>query len=312
MGAKAAAVVRIGVGSKQWADKLRKRSKTLVRELDMGYVELAKLLYLAHEIPIDNDPKKPPTYTRWGYETFGQFAQDELGLYRRKAERLRSIGRALEVELAGLDPALKERLTALGWSKLRELVRIFYNKHDRKTVNKWVEFAEEHNWTQTYRAVGKALDKMGVKNGQPVDDVTESVIDEDAEEEDGSVLEDAGEDDGYYGAGNMTVKDAADALPQPERTKMFSFMAIDEQIDVIAAALDRAEELGGERSKSAKLALICTDFLATNSFGKPDDPKTRVSYLRKLEKLLGIKLVAINEKNDVFYGFKALKKLSDK
>jgi len=311
MGSKAAAVVRIGVGSKQWAEKLKKRSKVLTRELDMGYVELAQLLHLAHNVPIDNDPKKPPTYARWDYDSFPEYAERELGLMRRKAERLRSIGRVLDVELAGLDSALKDRLIALGWSKLRELVRIFMNKHDRKTVKKWVEFAEENNFQQLYRAVGKALDKMGVKNGKPVDDVTESVIDEDAEEEDGSALED-GEDEGYYGGGSMTVKDAADALPPPERTKMFSFMCIDEQIDVVAAALERAEELGGERSKSARMALICTDFLASNSFGKPNDPKTRVSYLRKLEKLLGIKLIAVNEKNNVFYGFKALKKISDK
>jgi hypothetical protein len=313
MGAKAAAVVRIGVGSKKWADKLRKRSREIVKQMDVAYVELAELLYLAHDVPVDNDPKGPPTYTRWGYTTFGSYAEDALGLQRRKAERLRSIGRLLNIELAGLNPALKQRLTELGWTKLTELVRIFMNKHDRKTVEKWVEFAEKNTYEQTWRAVGKAIDKMGVKNGEVVDDVTESVIDEDAEEEDESVLEDGDEDEGHYGAGRLTVKDAADALPPPERTKMFNFFCTDEQIDVVAAALERAAELGADRaSKSMRLSLICTDFLATNTFGKPDDPKARVSYLRKLEKFLGCRLIAVDKDNDVFYGFKSLKKIADK
>jgi len=313
MGAKAAAVVSIGVGSKKWADRLKKRSKEIVEQMDVAYVELADLLHLAHDIPVDNDPKGPPTYTRWGYTTFGSYAEGALGLQRRKAERLRSIGRLLNIELAGLDPALKKRLTELGWTKLTELVRILMNKHDRKTVEKWVEFAEENSYEQLWRAVGKALDKMGVKNGEVVDDVTESVVDEDAEEEDESVLEDSGEDDGFYGAGKMTVKDAADALPSPARTKMFNFMCIDEQIDVVAAALQRAEEMGADNlSKSSRLALICTDFLATNTFGKPHDPKSRVAFLKKLENFLGCKIIAVNNKADVFYGFKTLKKIADK
>ena len=315
MGATAS-VARIGVGSKQWADKLRKRSKHLVTLLEAGNVELGIILWQLHNTPVDGDTKKEANYTRWGYSTFGEFVEVDLGMHRRKAERLRRIGSVLEVELSALDEALRDRAKSIGWSKLRELIKIFANKHDRHTVQEWVSFAEQNNYRAVEAAVGMALDKMGLEDGKASDDVVDDLVDDSVDPWDDSEDADGESDDGddaEYGRGRLTVKDAADALPPPERMKVWSFTCLNEQIDMVSAALDRAKELSGSDKKSHNLSLVCMDFVATNDFGKPDDPKTKHAYLAKLERLLGVKLIAVGkDDNKVFYGFKALKQLADR
>jgi len=303
----AEAAESIAVGSLHWAEGKRKRAKHLARQLDTGYVEMARLLYWFDQIPVNDDPRRAPTYTRWGYTSFNDFVTIDLGMHVRRAQRLRVIGRMLEVELAGLDVDLRDRLINLGWTKVRELARIFANKHDRRTVEEWVDYSETHNHLLVERAVGRALDRMGEADGEVVDDVGEDVVqDEDAEANEA-------EREKFLGCGTIKVTDAAAALPKPERTKVFTFTCMDENIDLVLAALERAGELGGmERSKSSRLGLICMDFIACNDWGKAGDPKAKVSYLNKLERLLNMRLVAIDPKrNKVVYGFRALKLLSE-
>jgi len=297
----------VGVGSQGWAEGLRRRAKHLVKQLDTGYVELARLLYDVDQVPIEGDPRRAPTYMRWGYNSFSDFVTIDLGMQLRRAQRLRVIGRLLEVELAGLDEVLRQRLINLGWSKVRELARVLLNKHDRKTVREWVDYAETHNFLLVERAVAQAVERMGMRDGEAANDVVEDVV----AERDSAANE--ADREAFQGCGLIKVTDAAAALPKPERTKVFTFACMDESIDLVAAALQRAGELGGaERSKSSRLGLICMDFLATNDWGRPDDPDTRVSYLTKLERLLGLRLVAIDPNtNRVQYGFRALKQLSE-
>lgn len=277
MGASGAAkVTKIGIGSKAWSNKVRKQAKDLARALDTGYVELSLLLWRIHDTPIENDPNKPAIYEQWGYKTFGEYAEKELHLVRRKAERLRSIGMLLDVQLVDIDAQTKRRLTKIGWSKLRELVRVFAKKNDKKTVLKWVEKAENSNYPQLLSAVGKYLDYLDETPSGP------------KEAEKGS-------------KGGHAVLDDEEDLPDLDRTHTFHFLCFNEQIDNVREALERAEELidaqggdGAAAKKSNLLSLICMDFLATNDFGKKMDPKTRSKFLAQLEVHMGVKLIAVN------------------
>lgn len=348
----AATVTHIGVGTQAWFETKKKRARYLVRMVDDGYVELGVLLHELYETPKNNDPRQAQAFVIWSkYQNWGEFCEVELGLQRRKAQRLRHVGRVLAVDLAAAPEEVKKRLIALGWTKFNEISRIFEHFNDSASVEKWTNFAAEHTYPEVMRAVQEALFRAGCRHGQMVPNIGDEDGDEDEDEgedfEDAEDDEDLGEDgpapevdseaeipgfskgrfdvsEYIEGASNMppkpkkrrvTVEQVAAALPQPTRTKMFSFLCYDEEIDNIFAALTRAKELiqhrQGEKniSNSRLLSLIALDFLATNDFGFENDPKTLRRYLTKLEKLLDIKLIAVVGKEGILHGEKTVTQL---
>lgn len=292
-------VVSIAIGSKSWAAQIRKRSKEVAKQLDTSRIEMGRLLWLIYDTPIDGDKNKGAIYKNWGYASLSEYAEGELEINSRTAQRLCNIGRMLDHDLVGLDKKIKDRLVKVGWGKLYELSKLFKHKNDKTYVEKWIERAEGESYPALLISVQKAQDRLGQKNGETVEDVTEKnkKVDDkmDLDKKDNS-------DD--------------DELPEAERTKTISFLLVDEQIDNVVEAFDRAAELikekgEGHRSRSARLSLICLDFLMNNDFKKAHDPEMRKRYLHKLEMLMGVKLVAIDEKGKVFYGLRTLHKLAD-
>ncbi len=84
------------------------------------------------------------------------------------------------------------------------------------------------------------------------------------------------------------------------------------QCKMVDEALERSKQLSRSDKDGHNLALICTDFLATNSFGKKDDPDMLARYLFKIESLLGVRLIALDTKtSDLVYGKEAIKCLVD-
>ena len=76
-------------------------------------------------------------------------------------------------------------------------------------------------------------------------------------------------------------------------------------------ALDRARELAESKRKGHLLDLICTEFLATNTFLKPDDPDTPLRFLAKFERLMGKRLVIVNPETwEIEYGMDALEQVA--
>jgi hypothetical protein len=303
-------VTSIAVGSKAWASKIRKRAKDLADSIHLGYLELSQLLWTTWDTPVDGDKNNKPIYTLWGYDSFAEYAQGELEMDVRKAQKLRKIGRAMLHDLNHVDKKVRDRLLKLGWSKLYELCRLFQHKNDQAFVEKWLKRAEESSYQALFVTVMKALQKMGEVNGEVVEDVRAHAKDKKGKKaEDQMDVEDKP-------TKKLKAHKEEDEMPDPERTTTMNFFLVDEQIDNVHDALERADELVrdkglGNKSKSARLALICLDFLMTNDFKKAQDPEMRKRYLAKLEDAMGIKLVGINEEGDVFYGLRSLKKLSD-
>lgn len=62
--------------------------------------------------------------------------------------------------------------------------------------------------------------------------------------------------------------------------------------ELVEAGLARAAQLSGSSSRSHNLAVICQDFLATNRFGKSDDPQELERHIARLEIALGLHIVA--------------------
>lgn len=286
------AAIDIGVGSDAWANKIRKRAHQLSKAMDAGYLELAEILYKMYVTPIDNDPSKGALWTKWGYNSYKEYAREELGLGPRKAERLRQIWFHVEERLHGrLDPSLKKRLYAIGWSKLREIAPLMVESN----VEKWLSLAEQASCkqltseTKRFRArLDKAREKRLANEENPGSESLEGF------EEEESLLEQIAVDD--------------DSLRL--KTKVFGFYP--DQLANVEAALDRAEEMSNSDSPSNNLSLICMDFLATNDFGREGDPVNILRYLSRMEHSLGVKLVAVNtKKKEVVYGMRTLEEMAD-
>lgn len=309
-------------GSKSWSSKVRKRARQLAQDLDTGYMELAQILYDVWDTPMDNDPNKGPIYKQWGFDSFAQWADEDLNIQKRKAERLRAIWYTLEVELAGMDVDLKKRIISLGVSKVRELVRIL----DMDNAEGWVGIAEKASYPVLRASIAKAKDKQEVDKlaaqvaaKQAAEAAVEVEDDSEREEPDleavgGSahVPDSAPDfDDSEVRKGGPQPGNPVPALDEPEEMSFEHFGLFPEQHLNVKLALRKASELSGSDKKSHNLDLICTDFLANNDIVPSNIAENRMRFMRRMEQVFGVKVIALDTANDeIVYGAGTLSKLA--
>lgn len=274
-------------GSEVWGEKIRKRARSLVKSINQGYMELAEILHTVWATPINGEAHNACVTVAWGYEGYVEWAEEELGLHKRKAERLKAIWHHLNVILEGkLDRKTRKRIISLGWTKVRELIRVM----TADNAEQWVEMAENLNYNELCEVIRRALEdqeKSALANAVGMSE----------------------DDDEFKGA---------DPPADLEHFKEVSFMLAPEQKANIELALERANQLAGSSDpqrppkRGHLLDLICTDFLATNDFRKADDPHRHLIFLAKFERLMGKRLVVIDGDNWVIeYGMDALSKVAE-
>jgi hypothetical protein len=266
------------VGSKAWSTKLRRRAKELAGFLENGYMEMARILYQVYDTPVDGDRRRGALYTAWGYESFAEYAEKELQIDRKRAERLRRIYYVLEVEMRGLDPALKQRVVNLGFCKVRELIRVLTVRN----ATQWIERAEGATYFTLQAAVTDERRRQGAGEAALA-----------AESEEGEEPKEEGTEE------PMVPLD----MPEPLTRETFAFYPA--QLANVQLALKHAAMLSHSDKKSHNFDLICTDFLASNDFVAGEDDK-RLRYIAKVERMLGLRLVAVDDNGDVMYGLKTL------
>lgn len=334
MGAKSN-VLSIGLGSKAWGAKIRQEAKDLARAIETSNLDMARLLWLVYSTPIDNDSRNNAIFTAWGHKSFNDWVTKELGMNDKKAHRLRSVGETIATRMQRIPQPMIDRFSKLGWSKCKELVRIFRLRNDLGTVTRWIETAENTDFNDLSARIKKALmyfDQNSV--GETVsanDDATQTTDEEDEDEEsdpnsdydsesdssDDEEMRDKGSRERGTRPSRQVEEDDGIPLPPIDRTHMFHVFCINEQIDNVREALERAAEVARANAWANSpvpatghlLSLIAMDFLATNDFGQKGDPKALQRMLSKLEQSLGVKLIAVEE-NEVVYGMPTLQKLA--
>ena len=266
---------RYPTGSEEWAARVRRRAQNLNAALETGYMELASLLYLIYDTPIDGKPENPPVFRAWGYESWEEWVDKELNLKPEKARYLRRIHYVLNVELKGLPPATLGRLAKLGLSKVGKLLRVLTVSN----AERWCDMA------------------AGLSN----------------RELDHAIQDSLQEAEKRFAEAAMTGGDEEAVQPeplQPQAVKWRSFALFTEQQDTVGDALKRAMELSNSTKPSHNLTLICMDFLANNDFRYANDAEMQMRYLAKLEALFGKKLVLVDPvSKEVEYGMESLQML---
>lgn len=288
------------VGSDKWAKRIRKDAKGLASQLDEGYMELARLLYLIYDTPVDGDERKAGIFTKWGYGTYGEYCEEELNIHRKKAQRLRKIWYNLEVRLKGhIDPSLKKRIISLGFSKVREMVTVL----TARNAETWVDRAEKLSYPKLCRAIQKFREARDRR-------IAEKEIQDNFDASSPSVGSSAAS--GAFSEGDGGEREEyEEEVPVPDydesaKTSRMHFQVYPEQRLIIQDALDRAKQLSNSEIKSNNLHLICMDFLATNDFKKA----TRAQRIRKASsfvKMLGFDAVLF-EDGEVAFGIETLEK----
>ena len=288
-GGAAAYVPEPDVGSKSWQGRIRQRAKALAEQVETGYLELGEILYRIYDAPVNGDPNGGSVLAKWGYSTIGEYAEKELNLHYKKAQRLVRIFYRVEVELNGFDnPDLKKRFIRLGWSKARELVRIL----SKENAERWIAQAEMVNYTTVVELVKREVAKQEAAYIQSDISKQPDPIAKSNELPDHTA---------------PTQRPVGEYAEQPAQwvSKVFQLEA--SQAETVNLALKRAQDLAGNLKKtpSSLLTLICTDFLSGADWqGNSLDSKLR--FLAKIERVLGLKLVVVDDSDEVVYGLKAL------
>lgn len=276
------------IGTEKWSEKVRRDAKGLANKLDDGYMEMARLLWLIEDTPIDGDKKNPPIFRKWNYDSFTDYVEQELGIHRKRAQRLKAVWFNLEVRL-NLEPEVKKRLVRLGFSKVRELIRVISSRN----VEKWVEKGEELSYPKlciAIRAHLEAVERRSVRR----------------QLEASGEASDSKSEDAFEGTDGIPLED--DETPVTSLTSddlhRRNYMLYTEQADIVDQALDRAKLLSGSDKKSHNLHLICLDFLAHNNLNKATQEE-KLRWLAQIERIINLQLVVFDD-GDVVYGLKTL------
>lgn len=297
------------LGSMEWATAIREETKSLVRTIDIDYLRLAEKLWLIFDTPMGGDRKNNPWWSKWGYGHIAEFEEKELGLHRRKAERLRRIWGIVGVDLAGLDKDLHKRLMAIGYSKMLELTRDgVLNLENSKY---WIERAEQIGCSELSEEVkNHLLGRTGIQKGtlgnvEPLDHTGEIAEEDVVVKPFQTTVAQVAEQT----ATEIVYSEAGKTLPGSNRPFTKVFALFQDQMDSVKAALERASELSGSKKDGQNLSLICLDFLATNEFFKASLEQTQ-RFFARIEKALNVKIIVLSkEDHEILYGYKVLDKI---
>lgn len=311
--------VDVDVGSKSWAGRIRHRARVLAEQVETGYLELGEILYRIYDAPVDGDPKNGSVLAKWGYSNIGEFAEKELSLHYKKAQRLVRIFYRVEVELNGLgqNPELKRRFIRLGWSKARELVRVLTTEN----MVAWIDRAETVNYTTLVEVIKRAVaidqarqiqsdlarqpDPIELSNAVPAGLLPVETLHEDH----GTSLQDSASPSAVRPS-TRPVGDYADTTSETfvDRKWVSKVFQLESgQAETVNLALKRAQELIGQHSKapSTLISLICLEFLSGADWSGTS-VEQRLRFLAKIEKSIGLRLVVVDDDDEVVYGLGAL------
>lgn len=264
--------------------QLRNEAKTLVREISHKYWDLGRVLYDVYDgVPggyralMSGDGSmrsRTSLFEKWGYKTFGDYCDQEVGIQKRTAENLRFAYYYFAIQQELPESAVNELIT-IGRSKVYLLAGLA----TRDSISIWVEKAKELTFEELKKVVKSA---KAVAAGKNVDT-------EEMDQEQTSMF-----DNPRPPSESKSVESsAAKPLQKPEEWHTVSAQMADSQFDTWQSALKKSQSLSNSDKIGHNLELICQDFLANNDFSKVKD-KDRSAYIAKMERRLGVLIIAID------------------
>lgn len=299
-------------GSLAWGSEVRAHAAELAQGIDQDQFQLGVLLYQIDSTIVDTTKGKGPVYVRWGYNSFREYAEGDLGMKADKAVSLKRIGKVVSTVLSAAPKPLLDRFLVLGSGKALALARMFEVQSSLLNIETWVGIAEKTTRAKLEATVSQTLEPPPPPppptEWQPTYDGVDAVASVEAAEagEKAALGQESADEDSdgpvtsYTGAVPAAASVPEVLLPSVVRKEMRSFVLFNDQLNNVDDALVRAEEISKAKGlptwkRSNLLSLICMHFLATNNWGKKHDPKNLGTFISSLEESLGVKLVAYTE-----------------
>lgn len=294
----------------RWCEDLRGEVRRVCSALDQSYFDVGRVLY---ELETRRTENGNHAWQIWGWASFGEAVEKEFGVERDRARRLVRVYERLHIKMETLDPLLRKRIVALGFSKVSILVRVL----TLKNAAEWVVFAEKASFVDLHNRVQEAakqvVSEANVKAAQAKQE--KKAVSEDTFDPDSDEAQEAA--DLRRAAQGVTVdpESAGPAVPEDntkERLIVRKLTFTESSWDMIRQALDRQRQVSRSDNDGYNFSLICLQFLADAHYGKAGDYQKAIhTYLSHLESNLGLKLVAIDPKQKEFvYGRAALESLA--
>jgi hypothetical protein len=251
--------------------EIRKRLKLNKNKVDSVYIQMGRDLYLAYHRRL---------YSKWGYDTFTDYVEQEIGIAKTRAERLRRIWTKYVRKLK-VSPL---ELQGLGFTNAFTMLSIV----DSENVHSWIGRAKKMAWRDLDIAVqaAKGLSKEDadkVRASSPAAGAIGLPTDDDPPTEDGT--------------------ESAPLLPG-DRRRAWTFRLYESQFKVVDAAVAEAKRTKkDEMAENEALAHVATEFLASR-MSKEEKPLARLQFMLSVfEQVYGGKFVWIkNDDAAVFLG----------
>lgn len=145
--------------NKKSASSLRTRLVDLRAQIEQGYTKFAKELWTAIHGTINDEPM----YQVWGYATFDDYSETELGMKRGKAYYLAQIWGELHVKAH----ISEQKIAQIDWAKAKHLAPLAKaGGITPKNVDEWVKKAKiqpVHQFAQEVKSA-KAAHVSGTAN----------------------------------------------------------------------------------------------------------------------------------------------------
>lgn len=129
------------------AKEVRKQLADSQDAIEANYIVLSRLLLETWENAY---------YIHWGYDSFTEYCQEELGMHYRKARYLVTVAEAVRRSKVSWDDVV-----GIGWTSMRAIARVM----TYKTAEDWLEKARNHTADELNELVRNSL--SGVDPGEP-------------------------------------------------------------------------------------------------------------------------------------------------
>ena len=271
-------------------DAARNTIRAHIHQYELTCMDLGRLLWLV---------SSGRWYEEWGFESFEDYLDRELGFALRKARYQISVWQKFGVDLS----VPVEVIQKIGWFKAALIAPIV----TPNTLDAWLERARTTTAARLQEEVRRARELVTKSSGLPLEDTGE--VPESPAPAPTTAVEAPAEEWQPTDAAAETVTESypevpsvevihsttrsGDALPPDRIAAVMKFPLFQEQYGTVIKALDAAGTMTGSASRSHQLDTICTMYLS----GIPTDDFSKGSTLawlvERLEEQFGVSLVVL-------------------
>ena len=269
------------------SEKLRKQVLTLRDTIEKSYYGLGKELRRVMDGRLRDGT---PVWKSWGFVSFDDYCERELGFRERKAYYLLDVFASVEN-----GPFSEEDVERLGWTKAASLAPLVKKGIiTQNNVSDWLDKTQGKSYQELREITSKAKSCAAKVASEARSEATKNGTDPDK-----AVAEAVGK----ISAESVDIQKSTDTI------YMFRVGFHEEQWNVWQTALKKAKDITGSDKDAWLVECIASAFLAECLNNRDDMLEVMLS---RLEEAYGVKILAVNHAGEVQHCHEDIASLSDR